>query len=95
MNPALISIQQCSSDFDADASNGTGCTNLYNATDPVPIVPGSDLVELGPAMIFCPTVTAVLYVFYVACFHPEYKRIKAEKRASFEESIFVGDSTQK
>ena len=89
MSSALIPIQQCGSDF--SSTNSSLCHPIvYNASIPEDISDPGPLTELGPAMIFTPSFTAVIFVFYVLFFWPKYKRVQAEKKASFEESMYVG-----
>ncbi len=93
MSPFLISTSQCISDVDVNSTSLPSChRHANNASIPDDIMSSLALNELGPAMIFIPTFTALLFVFYVLFFWPKYKRINAEKKASFEQSVYVGST---
>ncbi len=91
MNPEMILINQCGSDIDINSSALLSCQSTHNDTVPDIIEDSLPLNQLGPAMIFTPTFTAILFVFYVVFFRPKYKRVAAERVASFEASVYVGN----
>ena len=90
MNPEMILINQCGSDIDLNSSALLSC-HQSNTSVPDIIEDSLPLNQLGPAMIFTPTFTAILFVFYVVFFRPKYKRVAAERVASFEASVYVGN----
>ena len=97
MSPEQIRINQCGNDIDFNSSTTlTSChQSTHNASMPDIVGPSLILTELGPAMIFIPTFTTILFVFYVVFFRPKYKRIAAERVASFEASVYVGNRQTK
>ena len=91
----LLQVNQCGSTAVSHHSGNTStlpsCFQVSrNSSVPSKLTESDELIEQQHGVWFFAILISVIFVFFVFVFHPKYKRVESEKRASFEQSVYVG-----
>ena len=95
LSPELMQINQCGSsvvnDHYGNESTMPSCfEESHNSSIASVIVESVQPRDQQHAVWFFAILMCAVYLFFVVVFRPKYKRVESEKRASFEQSVYVG-----
>lgn len=83
----LVERAQCQTK-DTDTTSSLPCSASFyskNSTTLHSITPH----DFSHAVLFYLFLMAGIFIFFVITFHPKYHRMNAEKKAKFEESVYI------
>lgn len=95
LSPELNSINQCGSStvshYRSNTSTVPYCFQQpYNDSNPSKPTDSDQFTDQKHVVWLYAILIAVVYVFFVFVFRPKYRRSDSERRASFEQSTYVG-----
>ena len=91
----LQQVNQCGSTISTGSHGNVSTLPLcfqesHNNSIPSKTTESVSLVDQQHGVWFFSVMISVVFVFFVVVFRPKYKRVESEKRASFEQSVYVG-----
>ena len=91
----LLNVNKCGSTpvshYNSNTSTLPYCfQKSHNDSIPSKIVDSDELTDQKHTVWLFTILIALVYVLFVFVFQPKYKRVDSERRASFEQSVYVG-----
>jgi len=94
LTPDLMAANKCASTSNALNSSQPSCFHSNNTGNPQYQIGASiQPKDLSYVVLFSVALMSAVYLFFVLVFPPRYRRVEAEKRVSFEKSMYVGEKS--
>ena len=95
LSTELMSINQCGSStvshHSSNISTLPSCfQQSHNNSVPSKLIDSEQVFDQKYSVWLFTILIAVVFVFFVFVFQPKYRRVDSERRASFEQSTYVG-----